>query len=87
MTERLHPILAYRCKDDEGKNCRESCRKFMRSECDGRRAILHANGRWYTNEILQRKRREERREIKITIDPGDLPGNVKFVASKPQPEE
>jgi len=82
MTERLHPRLAYRCKDDEDQNCRTSCSKYMRGECDGRSGMFDAAGGWMRNEILTRKRRKERSEIRISIDPGDLPGNVKFVASK-----
>ena len=77
----LHPLLAYRCKEDANRNCRESCRKFMRGECDGRSVMLHADGSWHRNEILWRKRYKEQKKTKIniTVDPGDLPGEVKFV--------
>jgi hypothetical protein len=42
--------------------------------------MIAADGSWYWNEILRRKRRKKRSEgVNITIDPGDLPSGVKFV--------
>lgn len=76
----LARALAYRCKDDTNENCRMSCREFMRGECDGRSAMIDADGSWYRNEILRRKGGEQKKvKVNITIDPGDLPDGVKFV--------
>ncbi len=60
-----------------------SCSKFMRAECDGRSLMIAADGSWYWNEILRRKRRKKRSKgVYITVDPGDLPPGVKFVGAR-----
>jgi len=51
----------------------------MRGECDGRNYMLEAGGTWCVNVILKRKKILKEGSIKIIIEPGDLPGRVKFV--------
>ncbi len=66
-----------RCIEDQTRNCRTSCRKYMRAECDGAPGgILDAGGVWMRN-ILVMKRRKEKGGVKISIDYGDLPNGVR----------
>lgn len=48
----------YPCKEDDTRPCRESCREWMRSECDGQDYMLTADGGWIQNQIRLRKRME-----------------------------